>query len=86
MNGQFRHYYGGYFDSIGYFDADKEGLYSVDIEVLSGSNCFSGRPRIAIVALSDCYYQLHYAELVLSGILILSGLGLLNHSHRCPVL
>lgn len=81
VDGEFQHYLVGYFDSIGSFTAEDSGLYRLDIDVLSDASCLNATPpRLMIVTISDSFHELHYAELCLSGILILCGCGLLNRT------
>jgi len=74
-------YRGGNYDSIGYFDAEKSGWYNLKIEVLSEGSCLNkAHPRLSVAAFSGPYHDLHYEELWLSTILVLTALGLWNAS------
>jgi hypothetical protein len=64
---------------IASFDADKKGLYRIDIDVLSDASCLNdGHPRLVVLRANSGSYEDSY-EIVrwLSFILILCGFGLL---------
>jgi hypothetical protein len=74
-------YSGGNYDLIAFFDADEPGMYSLDIEVLLDASCLNRtQPRVSVAAYSGPYHDFHYEELWLSGILLLTALGLWNCS------
>ena len=74
-------YHRGNYDSIGYFDTEELGWYRLKIEVLSDGSCLNrAHPRLSVAAFSGPYHDVHYEELWVSGILLLSALGLWNAS------